>query len=199
MPRPAVSRVGCCELSRACSSVTAKSSCSRYVVSMPTNLHRYYGAGYSPGAPFLALFARSGAFRRLYQPSASAPPNFLLPPSPIVDPNQTNLGLIVDHKPKSPLLAKNARNAAPARSGAFRRLYRPSGSAPPNFLLPPSPIVDPNQTNLGLIVGHKPKSPLLAKNARNAAPESHPNLILMRSSTLSQRPAEFSPPTKSSR
>src|SRR5271170_8386822 len=29
------------------SSVTAKSSRSCYIVSMPTNLHRYYGAGYS--------------------------------------------------------------------------------------------------------------------------------------------------------
>jgi REP element-mobilizing transposase RayT len=48
MPPPvAVSRVGCCELSLACSSVTAKSSRSCYIVSMPTNLHRYYGAGYS--------------------------------------------------------------------------------------------------------------------------------------------------------
>ncbi len=43
----AVSRVGCCELSLACSSVTAKSSRSCYTVSMPINLHRYYGAGYS--------------------------------------------------------------------------------------------------------------------------------------------------------
>jgi hypothetical protein len=43
----AVSRVGCCELSLACSSVTAKSSRSCYIVPMPTNLHRYYGTGYS--------------------------------------------------------------------------------------------------------------------------------------------------------
>jgi putative transposase len=43
----AVSRVGCCELSLACSSVTAKSSRSCYIVPMPTNLHRYYDAGYS--------------------------------------------------------------------------------------------------------------------------------------------------------
>jgi len=46
-PPVAVSRVGCCELSLACSSVTAKSSRSCYMVSMPTNLHRCYGAGYS--------------------------------------------------------------------------------------------------------------------------------------------------------
>ena len=39
-PPVAVSRVGCCELSLACSSVTAKSSRSCYIVSMPTNLHR---------------------------------------------------------------------------------------------------------------------------------------------------------------
>lgn len=43
----AVSRVGCGELSLTCSSVTAKSPRSCYIVSMPTNLHRYYGAGYS--------------------------------------------------------------------------------------------------------------------------------------------------------
>jgi putative transposase len=43
----AVSRVGCCELSLACSSVTAKWSRSCYIVSMPSDLHRYYGAGYS--------------------------------------------------------------------------------------------------------------------------------------------------------
>jgi REP element-mobilizing transposase RayT len=43
----AVSRVGCRVLSLACSSVTAESSRSCYIVSMPTNLHRYYGAGYS--------------------------------------------------------------------------------------------------------------------------------------------------------
>ncbi len=43
----AVSRVGCGELSLACSLVTAKSSRSCYTLSMPTNLHRYYGAGYS--------------------------------------------------------------------------------------------------------------------------------------------------------
>ena len=43
----AVSRVGYCELSLACSSVTAKSSRFCYIVPMPTNLHRYYGAGYS--------------------------------------------------------------------------------------------------------------------------------------------------------
>ena len=43
----AVSRVGRCALSLACSSVTAKSSRSCYTFSMPTNLHRYYGAGYS--------------------------------------------------------------------------------------------------------------------------------------------------------
>jgi hypothetical protein len=46
-PPVAVSRVGCCELSLACSSVTAKSSRSCYIVSMPTNLHRYYCSGYS--------------------------------------------------------------------------------------------------------------------------------------------------------
>jgi hypothetical protein len=46
-PPVAVSRVGGCELSLACSSVTAKSSPSCYIVPMPTNLHRYYGAGYS--------------------------------------------------------------------------------------------------------------------------------------------------------
>jgi hypothetical protein len=39
--------VGRRELTLACSSVTAKSSRSCYIVSMPTNLHRYYGAGYS--------------------------------------------------------------------------------------------------------------------------------------------------------
>jgi putative transposase len=44
----AVSRVGRCALSPlACSSVTAKSWCFCYIVPMPTNLHRYYGAGYS--------------------------------------------------------------------------------------------------------------------------------------------------------
>ncbi len=43
----AVSRVGCGELSLACSLVTAKSSRSCYILSMPANLHRYYGAGYS--------------------------------------------------------------------------------------------------------------------------------------------------------
>ncbi len=43
----AVSRVGGCELSLACSSVTAKSSRFCYIVPMPTDLHRYYGAGYS--------------------------------------------------------------------------------------------------------------------------------------------------------
>ena len=43
----AVSRVGCCELSLACLSVAAKSSRSCYIVSMPTSLHRYYGARYS--------------------------------------------------------------------------------------------------------------------------------------------------------
>jgi putative transposase len=43
----AVSRVGCCELSLACSLVTAKSSRSCYTVPMPANLHRYYGSGYS--------------------------------------------------------------------------------------------------------------------------------------------------------
>ena len=43
----AVSRVGCCELTLACSPVTAKSSRSCYILSMPTNLHRYYGSGYS--------------------------------------------------------------------------------------------------------------------------------------------------------
>jgi putative transposase len=43
----AVSRVGRRELSLECSSVTAKSSRSCYIVSMPTKLHRYYGAGYS--------------------------------------------------------------------------------------------------------------------------------------------------------
>jgi putative transposase len=43
----AVSRVGCREHSLACSSVTAKSSRSCYIGSMPTTLHRYYGAGYS--------------------------------------------------------------------------------------------------------------------------------------------------------
>jgi hypothetical protein len=37
----AVLRVGGCELSLACSSVTAKSSRSYYIVPMPTNLHRY--------------------------------------------------------------------------------------------------------------------------------------------------------------
>ncbi len=46
-PPVAVLRVGRGELSLACSSVTAKSSRSCYIVSMPTNLHRYYGAGYS--------------------------------------------------------------------------------------------------------------------------------------------------------
>ena len=46
-PPVAVSRVGCGELSLTCSSVTAKSSRSCSIVSMPTNLHRYYGAGYS--------------------------------------------------------------------------------------------------------------------------------------------------------
>jgi len=44
----AVSRVGGCELSLACLSVTAKLLRSCYIVPMPTNLHRYYGAGYSP-------------------------------------------------------------------------------------------------------------------------------------------------------
>jgi REP element-mobilizing transposase RayT len=43
----AASRVGRGELSLACSPVTAKSSRSCYIVSMPTNLHRCYGAGYS--------------------------------------------------------------------------------------------------------------------------------------------------------
>ena len=46
-PPVAVSRVGRCAPSLACSSVTAKPSRSCYIVSMPTNLHRYYGAGYS--------------------------------------------------------------------------------------------------------------------------------------------------------
>ena len=46
-PPVAVSRVGCGELTLACSLVTAKSSRSCYTLSMPTNLHRYYGAGYS--------------------------------------------------------------------------------------------------------------------------------------------------------
>jgi len=46
-PPVAVSRVGCCEASLACSFVTAKFQRSCYIVSMPTNLHRYYGAGYS--------------------------------------------------------------------------------------------------------------------------------------------------------
>jgi len=46
-PPVAVSRVGCCDLSLACSFVTAKFQRSCYIVSMPTNLHRYYGAGYS--------------------------------------------------------------------------------------------------------------------------------------------------------
>jgi hypothetical protein len=43
----AVSRVGCGELFLGRSSVTAKSSRSCYIVPMPTNLHRYYGARYS--------------------------------------------------------------------------------------------------------------------------------------------------------
>jgi len=43
----AVSRVGCCGPSPACSSITAELPRSCYTVSMPTNLHRYYGAGYS--------------------------------------------------------------------------------------------------------------------------------------------------------
>ena len=48
MPHPwAVSRVGCCEPCPACSSITAELSRSCYTVSVPTNLHRYYGAGYS--------------------------------------------------------------------------------------------------------------------------------------------------------
>jgi putative transposase len=46
-PPVALSRVGCCELSLACSTVTAKLPRSCYIVPMPTNLHRYYGAGYS--------------------------------------------------------------------------------------------------------------------------------------------------------
>jgi hypothetical protein len=42
----AVSQVGRCELS---SMLIGHSEESRpYVVSMPTNLHRYYGAGHSP-------------------------------------------------------------------------------------------------------------------------------------------------------
>jgi hypothetical protein len=43
----AVSRVGCGELTLASSPVTAKFPRSCYIVPMPTNLHRYYGAGYS--------------------------------------------------------------------------------------------------------------------------------------------------------
>jgi putative transposase len=46
-PPVAVSRVGCRELSLICSLVTVKSSLSCYIISMPTKLHRYYGAGYS--------------------------------------------------------------------------------------------------------------------------------------------------------
>jgi hypothetical protein len=41
-------RVGCCELSLACLSVTAKSARSGYIVSMPASLHRCYGAGMPP-------------------------------------------------------------------------------------------------------------------------------------------------------
>ena len=43
----AVSRVGGGELSLACSSVTAKSQRSCYIVLVPTDLRRYCGAGYS--------------------------------------------------------------------------------------------------------------------------------------------------------
>jgi putative transposase len=46
-PPVAVSRVGCGELSLICSLITVKSWLSCYIISMPTNLHRYYGAGYS--------------------------------------------------------------------------------------------------------------------------------------------------------
>ena len=43
-PPVAVSRMGGCELSLACLSVTAKLLRSCYIVPMPTNLHRCYGA-----------------------------------------------------------------------------------------------------------------------------------------------------------
>ena len=69
--------------------------------------------GRVPGAPFLAFFARSGVFRRHpNQPSASAPPNFLLPPSPVVDPNQSRFSVCIGAVATPPPILRTRHQSA---------------------------------------------------------------------------------------
>jgi hypothetical protein len=115
----------------------------------------------------------------------------------------TNLGPIVGYKPKAPLLAKNARNGAPGDLRAYfvcharwpalqqRRIVR-TISYPRLHSMPARSLL------------LQAKSPTLRLRSGQAFSQrtremGHPNLILMRSSTLSPHSVEFSPPTKSNR
>ena len=135
-------------------------------------------AGGWPGAPFLAFFARSGAFRWLCAEFEVVCPAFLARASGdlraklFVTPHGLHcynaapsaLQAIRDCVPcsarsscleakKAPLLAKNARNGAPMHPRLILMGSRTSASAPPNFLLPPRPVVDPNQSRFSECVG----------------------------------------------
>jgi hypothetical protein len=139
-----------------------------------------------PGAPFLALFARSGALRRHPTRPQPALRRFLLPPT---DEHWREPGLIVSCKSKSPTSRKEREKwGTQAPKSDFEYVLEPQPVLR-RFLLPPT---DEHWRELGLIVSCKSKAPLLAKNARNGAP-THPSLILKGFLNLSQRSADFYP------
>jgi hypothetical protein len=66
----------------------------------------------TPGAPFLALFARSGAFSDTLPTPNQCSVEFSFPPSPVVDPNQPRLPVSVGAVAAPPPILRRRHQSA---------------------------------------------------------------------------------------